>query len=309
MILDLGDVWDFHTDVRLLVSDLRDRDRYEKQVDLATCRRLGGVFSATGRLAEAPREEQWAVLESEVATIRSLADLPVVRTAADVAGTGRQVLHAEGVYFIRVAADLADLERLWEMGFRSLAPLYNEDNALGGGARGDAARGLTDLGRRVVERGWQLGFLMDMAHSNHRTQRDLIDLALAVGRPVHFSHGFLDEPVLELFGQRGLLRPQAERLARTGGLIGLSPHPGFVGYFRRYLEEIDFLARNAPENVVLGSDFSGITTPPVTFPEFASAAAAPAFAQRLADKHGEEFARNFCGRSLRRLLEQSLPRQ
>jgi membrane dipeptidase len=307
MVLDLGDVWDFHTDVRLLVSDVRDRDKYEQQLDLATCRRLGGVFSATGRLADAPREEQWALLDSQVATIQSLAGLPVVRTIADLAGAGRQVLHAEGVYFIKAEADLADLERLWEMGFRSLAPLYNEDNALGGGARGDAARGLTDLGRRVVERLWRMGFLVDIAHSNHRTQRDLIDLGLAVGRPVHFSHGFLDEPVLELFGQRGLPRPQAERLARTGGLIGLSPHPGFVGYFRRYLEEIDFLARAAPDNVVLGSDFTGITTPPVTFPELPSAADLPAFAQRLADRHGEEFARNFCGRSLRRMLEQSLP--
>ncbi len=194
------------------------------------------------------------------------------------------------------------------MGFRSLAPLYNEDNPLGGGARGDAARGLTDLGRRAVERAWQLGFLVDVAHSNHRTQRDLIDLALAVGRPVHFSHGCLDEPVLELFGQRGLPRPQAERLVRTGGLIGLSPHPGFVGYFRRYLEEVKSLARVAPGQVVLGSDFCGITTPPVTFPEFASMAAAPAFAQRLADACGEKFACDFCGRSLRRVLGESLPK-
>ncbi len=307
MDLDLGDMWDFHTDARVLVSDVRDRDRYEKQLDLPTCRRLGGIFSATGRLADAPRDAQWALLESEVATIRSLAGMPVVRAAADLAGAGRQVLHAEGVYFVQGMADLGGLDRLWAMGFRSLAPLYNEDNALGGGARGDAGRGLTDLGRQFVERAWQIGFLVDIAHSNHRTQRDLIDLALAAGRPVHYSHGFLDEPVLGLFGQRGLLRPQAERLARTGGLIGLSPHPGFVGYFRRYLDEIDFLARTVPAHVVLGSDFSGITTPPVTFPEFASASAVPAFAQRLADIHGEAFARDFCGRSLRRMLERTLP--
>jgi microsomal dipeptidase-like Zn-dependent dipeptidase len=307
MRLDLSDVWDFHTDVRLLVSDEPLRDRYEKQLDLATCRRLGGVFSAAGRLVEAPKDAHWATLEAEAATIRALPGLAVAETAADLAGGGRQVLHAEGVYFIRSEADLGDLERLWAMGFRSLAPLYNEDNPLGGGARGDAGRGLTPLGRRAVEKAWALGFLVDIAHSNHRTQADLIDLALAAGRPVHCTHGVLDEPVLELFGQRGLPRPLAERLIGTGGLIGLSPHPGFIGYFRRFLEEVDFLARLAPEQVVLGSDFCGITTPPVTFPELASAAAVPAFAARLAARHGEAFARDFCGRAIRRLLERSLP--
>ncbi len=306
MALNLSDVWDFHTDLRLLVSDRRDRDRLAAQIDLPTARRMGGVFSATGRLAGGAKEAQWALLESEVQTICSLPGLGVARTAAELLGGGRQVLHAEGVYFIQDAAGLADLDRMWEMGFRSLAPLYNEDNALGGGARGDPDRGLTPLGRLVVERAWKIGFLIDLAHSNHRTQRDGIDLALAVGRPIHFSHGFLDEPVMELFGQRGLPRSQTERLARTGGLIGLSPHPGFVGYFNRYLDEIGFLARTAPEHVVLGSDFSGITTPPVTFPQFPSAAATPDFARLLADRHGEDFARDFCGRSLRRFLEASL---
>jgi hypothetical protein len=46
----------------------------------------------------------------------------------------------------------------------------------------------------------------------------------------------------------------------------------------------------------------------VTFPEFASAAATPAFARRLAETHGEAFARDFCGRSLQRMLEQTLPK-
>src|SRR5512138_2763431 len=118
-MLDLSAVWAFHTDLRLLASDRADRERLAQQVDLATARRLGGVFSATGRLAGAPRAQQWELLESEVRTILALPGLPLARTAGDVAGGSRQVLHAEGVYFIQDAAGLADLDRMWEMGFRS----------------------------------------------------------------------------------------------------------------------------------------------------------------------------------------------
>jgi adenine phosphoribosyltransferase len=271
-----------------LVLDGRDADRVRG-------RRLcliedviatgGSVRAACALLAQAA---------AEVATIRALPGLAVAESAGDLAGTGRQVLYAEGIYFIRSEADLGDPDRLLPLGFRSLAPLYNEDNPLGDRARGDAGRGLTAPGRRVVERAWEIGFLVDIAHSNHRTQADLIDLALSARHPVHCTHGVLDEPVLELFGQRGLARPQAERLLQTGGLIGLSPHPGF----RRFLDDIELLARRAPGQVVLGSDFCGITTPPVTF---------PAFAQRLAERCGENVARDFCARSLLRLLEKALP--
>ncbi len=306
-MFQLSDVWDFHTDIRVLAPGRPDRERYEKQIDLATCWRLGGVFSATGRLADAPRDEQWTKLLADVHIIRDLEGLTVVRTAGDLAGGGRQVLHAEGVYFVREQRDLADLDRLWELGFRSLGPLYNEDNPLGGGARGDRDRGLTDLGRRFMRRAWELGFLIDIAHANHKTKSEMIELALAGGRAVHFTHGHLDEPVLELFGERGLPREQARRQMATGGLIGLSPHPGFVGYWRRFVEEIEFLASLAPGQVVLGSDFSGITTPPITFPQFPSADRTPAFAEQLAARFGDPFARDFCGRSLRRMLERTLP--
>ena len=307
-MLELSEVWDFHTDIRWLVlKDPKHNAFSHKQLDLPTCRRLGGVFSATGCFATDGRAEQWEKLKEEVETIRHMEGLQMVFSAGDVAGTGRQVLHAEGVYFIQEERDLGDLETLWALGFRSLGPLYNEDNALGGGAKGDSHRGLTPLGRQFFARAWKAGFMLDCAHCNHKTQAEATDLALELGFPLHYSHGLLDQPVLEYFGQRGLPRAQVKRIAQTGGLIGLAPHPGFQGYFTRLLEEVAYLTEHVPAHAVLGSDFTGITTPPITYQGSPSAAQTPDFAARLASAHGENFARDFCGRTLKKMLERALP--
>ncbi len=312
MDIQLADVWDFHTDLRLIQRLPPDRAYLKEQMDLPTAAQLGGLFTATEPHADLPAEEQIGLLEEEVSLIRGAEGLNFVLSASDLAGTGNQVLHAEGVYFIESEEDLGLLDWLWDLGFRSLAPLYNEYNPLGGGARGDSGQGLTELGRDLALRAWEKNFIFDCAHANHRTKEDLIDLALVTGNAVHYSHGHLGEPVVKSFGERGLPRDTARRLLETGGLVGLSPHPGFLGNFERHLEEIDFLAEVRPDQVVLGTDFAGTNMPGPggnrLLEECKGVWGIPGFAGRLADIHGQDFAGAYCGRTLRAYLEESLSR-
>ncbi len=304
MPIEFKDVWDFHTDLRFL-ADLSDEDaNLLEQIDIPTAAKLGGVFSALGRLADAPQEAQKEELERDLGLIRGSEGLDVVLTRGDLEGVGRQLIHAEGIYFIGKESDLKGLEWLWEEGVRSVAPLYNEDNALGGGAKGDAGRGLTALGRAFLMGAWRMGFMVDCAHANHQTKSDMIDLALVTGQEMHYSHGYLDDPVSSVYGERGLPREMARRLLETGGLIGLTPFPGFVGEFERHLEEIEFLAEIAAHQVVLGSDFAGISS---LFDEFRGIWGIGDFAERLASAHGEDFARSYCGGALKACLARSLP--
>ena len=130
---------------------------------------------------------------------------------------------------------------------------------MGGGARGDIDRGLTPLGRDFCLETWARGFLLDCAHCNHKTILDIVELAHQNRKTVHYTHGFLDQPAIEYFGQRGLPRNFVSGIVESGGLVGLSPHPGFVGYYTRFLEEVAYLAEHVPQHGVLGSDFTGIT--------------------------------------------------
>ena len=304
MPIGLKDVWDFHTDLRFL-ADLSGENAYIlEQIDIPTAAKLGGVFSALGRLAGASQKVQITALERDLRLVRESEGLDAVLTRKDLEGAGKQVIHAEGVYFIETEGDFKGLEWLWEEGARSVAPLYNEDNALGGGAQGDPARGLTPLGRDFLMEAWRTGFMVDCAHANHQTKSDMIDLALVTGQEMHYSHGHLDDPVLPFFGERGLPRDMARRLLETGALIGLTPYPEFVDEFERHLEEIEFLAEIAAHQVVLGSDFAGINR---VFDEFRGIRAIGDFAGRLAAAHGEDFARSYCGGALKACLERSLP--
>jgi microsomal dipeptidase-like Zn-dependent dipeptidase len=232
--------------------------------------------------------------------------MDLVLTSTDLGGTGNQLLHAEGIYFIQHEEDIKLINWLWDIGFRSLGPMYNEDNSLGGGAMGDPGRGLTPLGRVFMMNAWERGFILDCAHANHRTQADMLDLALVMGNPLHYSHGHLDQPAVKLFGERGLLRDEASRMFETGGLVGLSPHPGFLGTFERHLNEIEFLANQNPNQVVLGTDFAGTNQPGPEgnrlFDECRGVWGIPTFGRRLSNIHGEDFARAYCGRTLKAYL-------
>jgi microsomal dipeptidase-like Zn-dependent dipeptidase len=246
-----------------------------------------------------PQDKQLADLQEQVRIIREAEGLTLVLSGAEVEGLGRYVLHSEGIYFIEEASDLDLIDWLWEQGFRSIAPLYNSDNALGGGATGDTTRGLTPLGRDFAIRAWKKGFLLDCAHANHKTKEDLVGLALKTGNCLNYSHGFLGEPITSHWGERGLPGGTARRIFETGGLVGLSPHPGFLGTFDRYLEEIEILMEISPDQLVLGSDFAGMNFPGPDgnrqFEECKGIWCVPSMAERLAEAHGKDFARAFCG--------------
>ncbi len=319
MAIGFEDIWDFHTDLRHVQATRDDRPYLLEQIDLPAAARLGGLFSATGRKVDTPlrkmddpQDIQLEHLREQIQTIKEAKGLTLVLSAADLDGAGRQVMHAEGIYYIEKEKDLGLLDWLWEEGFRSLAPLYNADNALGGGGTGDPGRGLTPLGGDFARKAWERGFLIDCAHMNHKSKEELADLALATGNALHYSHGHLDEPINPELGQRGVPRELVRKLTASGGLIGLMPHPGFVGTFKRHMEEMEFLAGFAPDQVVFGSDFAGINktgpTGHMLFEECKGVWGVPAYAERIAAVHGEDFARAYAGGSLKACLQGALPR-
>jgi microsomal dipeptidase-like Zn-dependent dipeptidase len=318
MTIELENIWDFHIDLQQVQGTPVAKDYLLEQIDLPTATGIGGFFNATCHKpgeplpnAAVPQAKQLTDLEEQIRIIRGAEGLTLVLSAAEVEGSGRQILHAEGVYFIKQASDLDLIDWLWEQGFRSIAPLYNSDNALGGGGTGDPARGLTPLGRDFAIRAWEKGLLLDCAHANHKTKEELVGLALETGNSLNYSHGFLGAPIFSRWGERGLPRTTARKIFETGGLVGFSPHPGFLGTFERFLEEIDLLAEIAPGQLVLGSDFAGINFPGPEgnrlFEECKGIWGVPNLAEHLGDVYGEDFARAFCGGTLKAYLKRTLP--
>lgn len=189
----------------------------------------------------------------------------MARKAADVAEAKRAgklaaFLTIEGGEAIGESLD--DLRAFYERGVRLMGLTWNRVNAIGRGADHPGPDGLTPFGRRVVAEMERLGMIVDASHLCDQALDELLALA---ERPVVASHSN-SRSVCD--HRRNLSDAQAERIASTGGLIGVT----FAGVFvdsdpakvsvSRVLDHVDRLVQVAgADHVGLGSDFDGFTAP------------------------------------------------
>lgn len=167
-------------------------------------------------------------------TLEAHPEVDVVRSAADLAGARARtaedpthplvapahedrmaaVLGVEGGYAID--ADLGVLDELFDAGMRCLTLTWNEPTAWADPAGGGPHGGLTEFGRRLVDRAQRLGVLLDLSHAADSTARQVLDRA---ERPVVASHSGMRR-LANL--PRNLSDPLLEGIAETGGLVGIS---------------------------------------------------------------------------------------
>lgn len=194
--------------------------------------------------------------------------LRMIRTRGDLAAVlqaradGQQMLGAvlgsEGGHPLE--GDLANLDLLYDAGFRLMGLVHFFDNELGGSLHGEGrGTGLTPFGREVVAAMMQKGMVIDLAHASPRVVEDV--LAIDGTRPIlsHTGiHGQCDSP-------RNLDDALIQRIAAKGGLIG-------IGYWRDVVCGATpgdiaaaisaAVALVGEDHVALGSDFDGSVDAP-----------------------------------------------
>ena len=250
------------------------------------------------RLREAARRSQ-----GRLVLIRSRADLERYGEArAARPGVTAGFLGLEGAQALE--GDLANLDVLYDAGFRMIAPTHFFDTDWGGSAHGIVKGGLTEKGRALVRRLEEKHMLLDLAHASARTIDDALALAT---RPVLVSHtgvkGTCDNG-------RNLSDAQLRGVAATGGVVGI----GFWGG----PQESAAVCGSTPDDIVravrhavsvagvdhvgLGSDFDGT----VSVPFDASGMAELTDALLRAGFSDGEVAK-IMGGNVRRVLSDSLP--
>ncbi|MBA7553952.1 hypothetical protein ES705_46557 [subsurface metagenome] len=115
--------------------------------------------------------------------------------------------------------ELDRIDILYGFGIRLMGLVYNDSNALGTGLRENRDGGLTQFGRKCVERMNKLGMAIDTSHCSDQTTLDVVE---ASKKPVIATHT----------GARGLynakrLKPDnvLKAIAEKGGLIGVEAAP------------------------------------------------------------------------------------
>jgi membrane dipeptidase len=165
------------------------------------------------------------------------------------------MLTIEGLHNLEGKA--ANLDRLYNAGFRMAGLTHFFDNELGGSMHGLKKGGLTPFGRDIVRRMEAKGMIVDIAHLSHTGVAEVLAMAK---RPVVSSHGGVQATCKV---NRNLTDDEIRGVAKTGGVIGIGYWEGAVcdtspraaAKAMKHIRDLVGIAY-----VALGSDYDGATT-------------------------------------------------
>ncbi len=175
------------------------------------------------------------------------------------------ILATEGAHPLE--GDLANIDRLYDAGFRMLGLQHFFDNELGGSLHGVSNGGLTDFGRAAVVAAEKRGMIIDVAHSSEAVVYDVLSIT---NRPLVVSHtgmrGHCDS-------ERNFSDDLMGEIAMRGGLVGIGFWDGAVcaATIPSIAAAIAYAVETlGVDHVALGSDFDGATTVPFDASEAAA---------------------------------------
>jgi len=194
------------------------------------------------------------------------------------------LLSLEGAHFVR---DLGDIDKIHDLGIRSVMVQYNNENALA------SNEGLTELGAQAVRKMIDQGIIIDLAHNNPNVRRDIFSVVESLGKGslLAYTHGAesldiaKDKQFAAYAEKRGLTSDEIKRLVGLGGIIGLGVTRPFYQNIEQMAEAIDRICQieKGPQSLGLGSDFGGVA------PSLEIGVANPAEVARLADVLAAKF--------------------
>jgi membrane dipeptidase len=148
------------------------------------------------------------------------------------------------------------IDILYGFGVRMMGIAYSEANTLGCGLKEKRDGGLTEFGRRAVERMNKIGMAIDVSHSGDQTSLDTIEVS---DKPIFITH----------VGARSLwdsprMKPDnvIEACAAKGGVIGIeaAPHTTLTKKhiehsIESYMEHFDYIVKLVGiDHVAFGPD-------------------------------------------------------
>ncbi|NHF71690.1 dipeptidase [Paracoccus xiamenensis] len=207
------------------------------------------------------------------------------------------ILGTEGAHPLE--GDTANLQTLYDAGFRVVGLTHFFDNELGGSLHGESGDGLSDFGHQVIAGLSQRGMIIDLAHASPQMVRDV--LATQGTRPIISHTG--------IHGNCGTKRNLADDLVRDvaakGGVIGIGywtdvncgSTPADIAKSIRAA-----IALVGEDHVSLGSDYDGSVDAPF------DTAGLAALTQALMDEGlSEDQIAKVMGGNMMRYLAETLP--
>ena len=154
-------------------------------------------------------------------------DLAVpITTAAELESAIASGKHAAMLAVEDARLTAGKLERLNEMkslGVKYLTLLWGGDTCVGGSH--NTENGLTDYGKALARRSFELGIIPDVSHASEQSVDDLIPIAYEFGKPFIATHS----NAYSLYGHTRNLRDRHFAVIKElGGIVGVSLCPSHL---------------------------------------------------------------------------------
>lgn len=153
---------------------------------------------------------------------------------------------------------LSDLQLFYDMGVRMIALTWNYSNHIAAGAHEkDKTKGLTEFGKKIIDKMNNLKILTDVSHLNDKS---FYDVSVSSQLPLIASHSCSRKICNHI---RNITDDMFKIIKESGGCVGINLYPVFltksefavVDDVVRHIEY--FMSLDGENNIGIGSDFDG----------------------------------------------------
>ena len=158
--------------------------------------------------------------------------------------------------------DITRLDNLHRKGVRFLVFMWSGSTCIGGSH--NTNEGLTDFGRQVMNRCFELGIVPDVSHASEQTTSDMIEIAKQHKKPIIASHS---NSYAVYPHSRNLRDSHFKAICDLGGLVGISLCTSHLSGASSVnvddvIKHIDHYLSLGGENIIsLGCDLDGTDLP------------------------------------------------
>ncbi len=169
--------------------------------------------------------------------------------------------------------NINNVDESYQDGVRSIQLVHYVPNQLGDLQTSEPTNnGLSLFGEEVVRKMNRLGMLIDVAHADYQTVKDVVSIT---DSPIMLSHSILEIEADRPIAKRAISKEHAKLIAQTGGIIGAWPS-GFNKNFDEYVENtLRLVEVVGVDHVGIGTDMDGNFKPVLSsyeqYPTFAEA--------------------------------------
>ncbi|WP_411817236.1 dipeptidase [Hyphococcus sp. DH-69] len=151
--------------------------------------------------------------------------------------------------------DINRVQEFYDAGVRSSQLTYNYQNWAGAGCKELRGSGVTEFGRKLINKMNEVGMLIDLSHANEKTMLDAIEMS---SKPIVISHTCCQAVYPNI---RNTSDKVLKAMAAKGGVVGICQMRPFLTDKRpdvalpAYFDHIDHAVNTiGVEHVAIGSD-------------------------------------------------------